>query len=517
MRVAWSYRLPTTRSPLIAHTRYWVPTCQLTTSHRPWPAPYIELITKRSTSSLVFMPAPKKPAWFVETSRRIWPAPSDQIKGAQDFIRECVDAHKRTLIVPHRDVDGLAAGAILHKSLVFLGLDPSLISAHILECGRDIHDESERKAMAAHEPAYIFILDQGSRKSPPVIDAPHKALVIDCYEALDGHFPKGAKYVTSCNSHPIATSAQLTYHICSALNKEVQNRCLWLCAIGTHGDLRSREAPFPSMKRVFDAYTPKELRDAVSLINSPRWIPGYRVLDVWDALTDASSPISLLENRMLRAAQAEATAKIAKHMHTVPVLSGDGKIAVIRINSLAQVHQGIAGLWAKQFKRSRILEVVLVANEGYTPGKVNFACRLAKCAKGRDPPVIVIKVVHSVVNRAPDPTFRWRVGESFVGGHQTAAGGSMPKAEFEEFLEILEVGKSKEPFDRSVAKAEIEEFLELKKKSEETSPIKTEEDSIAKQPRLKNIFRKLGLKPIEPGKKPENTSPIETEGDPDAK
>ncbi|TGJ85861.1 hypothetical protein E0Z10_g2938 [Xylaria hypoxylon] len=381
-----------------------------------------------------------------ESGEAIWPAPRDQIERARNFIRECVTSKKRALIVPDKDADGLSSGAILQKTLMLLGLDPGLISAHLLQKGRNIHDESERKAMAAYEPEFIFILDQGSRRSPPVIDAPHRALVIDHHWALDGDFPEGSEHITACNSPPVATSSLLTYHICWSLHEEVAATCNWLCVMGTHGDLGNTlkwEPPFPDMKVAFKTYTKKALNEAVSLINAPRRTSTYDVPAAWAALTAAVTPADLLKNPMLLAARAEVNAEVERCTHTAPKFSGDAKIAIFRINSAAQVHPVIATRWAGHLQSPK-LEVILVANEGYLPGMVHFSCRIPRSARARDPPVNIIEVLQSIAERAPNPTLRERLGESFARGHKEASGGIVPKAEFEEFLEILEIGKKPE-------------------------------------------------------------------------
>lgn len=88
-------------------------------------------------------------------------------------------ANKKTLIVPDKDADGLSSGSILRRTLILLGLAQEQIETHLLSKGNTIHSEEERRAMAAYAPAYIFVLDQGSRPGPPVIDGDHCALVID--------------------------------------------------------------------------------------------------------------------------------------------------------------------------------------------------------------------------------------------------------------------------------------------------------------------------------------------------
>ncbi|KAK8105514.1 hypothetical protein PG999_008873 [Apiospora kogelbergensis] len=378
-----------------------------------------------------------------EAGEIIWPAPSAQIAIARNFIKDCAAAGKKTLIVPDKDADGLTSGAILQKTLILLGLDPGLISAHLVQKGCNIHLENERTTMASYEPEYVFVLDQGSRKSEPVIDGPHNALVIDHHFALDDDFPRGSEHVTACHSPPVATSALLTYHICFELHEKVATTCDWLCAMGTHGDLGNTlkwEPPFPDMKATFKAYTKKAVNDAVSLINAPRRTSTYDVPGAWQALISAESPKGLLTNPTLLSARAEVNAEVERCTHTAPKFSGDGRIAVFRINSPAQIHPVIATRWAGHLQSPK-LEVILVANEGYLPDMVNFSCRVPRSAKGRETPVNIIEVLKDIANKAPDPSLRERLGESFARGHKEASGGIVPKKEFEELIEILEIGK----------------------------------------------------------------------------
>ncbi|KAI0133019.1 DHH family protein [Xylariales sp. AK1849] len=382
----------------------------------------------------------------------VWPAPREQIDRARSFILECAAAGENTLIVPDKDADGLTSGAIMQKTLVLLGLDPSLISAHLLQKGSNIHEESERVSMAASKPAFIIVLDQGSRKSGPVIDEPHKALVIDHHHALEDDFPEGAEHVTACNSPPVATSSLLTYLICSELHENVGGSCDWLCVMGTHGDLGNTlkwQPPFPDMKATFKTYTKKALNDAVSLINAPRRTATYDVPEAWKSLTSAQSPSDLLKTRSLIAARAEVNAEVERCTHTAPKFSGDAKIAVFRVNSAAQIHPVIATRWAGHLQSPK-LEVILVANDGYLPGMVNFSCRVPRSARARDTPVNIIEILKGVADKAPDPTLRARLGESFARGHKEASGGIVPKAEFEELMDILEIGKK--PIKDSPAK-----------------------------------------------------------------
>lgn len=297
--------------------------------------------------------------------------------------------------------------------------------------------------MAAYKPSYIFVLDQGSLQSPPLIDRPHRAIVIDHHHALENDHPKDAIHITACNCPPVATSSLLTYLICHELHQDVANQCDWLCIMGTHGDLGNTlkwEPPFPDMKAPLKTYTKKAINDAVSLLNAPRRTASYDVPGAWKALIAANSPKELLTNKDLLAARAEVNAEVNRCTHTAPKFSSDGRVAVFRISSAAQIHPVIATRWAGHLSSAK-LEVILVANEGYLPGKVNFSCRVPRSARSRDPPVNIIEILREVADRAVDPTLRERLGESFARGHKEASGGIVPKAEFEELMDILEVGK----------------------------------------------------------------------------
>lgn len=344
--------------------------------------------------------------------------------------------------MPDKDADGLASGAILQRTLLLLGLDPALIAVHLPQKGGNIHEDAERVAMAAHEPAYIFVLDHGARKSRPVIDAPHQALVIDHHYALDDDFPEGAEHVTACNSPPVATSSLLTYHICSALHDDVPKQCDWLCVMGTHGDLGNSfiwEPPFPDMKATFKKYTKKAHNDAVSLINAPRRTAEYDVASAWRALTAADSPRALLDNQVLLDARAAVNAAVRRCTRIAPKFSADKRFAVFRIHSEAQVHPVVATIWAS-YLDSAELEVIMVANEGFMPDRVHFSCRVPRSARARDPPVNLLHALADLVDRSPDPTLRARLGDNFGKGHVQASGGIVPKKEFEELMELLAVG-----------------------------------------------------------------------------
>jgi hypothetical protein len=88
----------------------------------------------------------------------------------------------------------------------------------------------------------------------------------------------------------------------------------------------------------------------------------------------------------------------------------------------------------------------MVANYGYLPGKVNFSCRIAKCARGREPVVNIIESLKAVAGLDTTDLVE-RLGE--------ASGGIVNMAEFEELCALMKVGeKPDKPEGESQKEAE---------------------------------------------------------------
>lgn len=379
------------------------------------------------------------PSKHDELGEVVWPARKDQIERARAIIKECADARMSTVILPDKDADGLSSGSILFHTLTTLGLPADLITVYFPPKGSSVFDDTTKTAITARSPSYIFVLDQGSRKTPPIIDTMHQCLIVDHHFANEGGFPEGAEYVTAHDCPPVATSALLTYNICLPLHPDLSDKISWLAALGTHGDLGSTikwEPPFPDLTATFKQHPKKTINDAVALVNAPRRSAAYNVKDAWDAVVNARGPKSILETKKLHEASSEVRHETERCTHTAPKFSADATIAVLTISSAAQVHPIIATRWAGHLKSNK-LEVVMCANEGYLPGKVNFSCRIAKVARGRegDKKVDIIKTLERIV--VDDQDLRTRLGESFARGHKEASGGIVGKQEWEDLKKLM--------------------------------------------------------------------------------
>lgn len=305
---------------------------------------------------------------------------------------------------------------------------------------------------ATYDPSYLIVLDQGSRAAPPLIDNPTtRSLILDHH--LSNAFPENALVLSACHYPPVATTSLLTYLICAPLHPSATSfeaSCAYLACIGTHGDLGNTLKwlpPFPDLTPTLKQHKKKAVNDAVSLINAPRRTARYDVLSAWSALLASTSPKDLLTNRRLLEARAEISEEVERNTHTPPKFTPDGRIAVLRINTPAQVHPVIATRWAG-YLNSKALEIVMVANSGYLPGMVNFSCRIARCARARaaqegGKEVNIIESLKGVAGLSTDG-LEERLGESFARGHKEASGGIVPVTAFEELMSLLRVGEKLE-------------------------------------------------------------------------
>jgi hypothetical protein len=77
----------------------------------------------------------------------------------------------------------------------------------------------------------------------------------------------------------------------------------------------------------------------------------YDVISAWKALLEAKELKEILNNSRLKEARREINMQVEKHTHARPVFSKDGKVAVLKISTEAQVHPVIATRWVRHLYR----------------------------------------------------------------------------------------------------------------------------------------------------------------------
>ncbi|TKY88413.1 hypothetical protein EX895_002765 [Sporisorium graminicola] len=397
-----------------------------------------------------------------------WPAPPSKLQEATEFLQTCAASppSERILLVPDKDADGLCSGVTMYRTLVHaLGIDPSRIDIHLMTKGSNPSAETQRICMTEYGAKWIIVLDQGSRNGPPLVPgAEHgwgsahpdtvRTMVVDHHWLPEGNpGPQGCLMLNACHHKPVATASLLTWILCRPLWSDeelAQVQIDYVAVLGTMGDLSVNvdwSAPFPDLTPEVRKWTKKRLGSAIALLNAPRRTPDFDVITAWSALLASTSPLTILdpatnENAArLYEARDAVSLETERCTHTPPKFSKDGRVAVLRITSAYQVHPSIATRWTGSLK-SKNLQVVMCANDGYTPGMVNFSCRIAAVAKKRGEEVNIITILNSYA----DQDAEWKrevmeaVGGDAFNGHPQASGGIFPKEHWDKFYELMQVG-----------------------------------------------------------------------------
>lgn len=358
--------------------------------------------------------------------RANWPAPAAEMRAATDFLQSLLDGRielsetRPLVILPDKDADGLCSGQILHRTLEHLGVHSSHIRVHHLSKGTHVASASELDSLRALNPAACVVLDQGSRPGPPLLpDQPTlPVLVIDHHFLKPGETgPQGSLMVNASHSPPIATSSLLTWTICRPLWRDAasaEKRIDWLSLLGTCGDLSVNvewEPPMPDFTAEMKKWSKKRIGTAIALLNAPRRTPEFDVAIAYASLSSAETPLELLDPSSnknaarLYAAREAVAAETERCTHTAPKFAKDGRLAVLFINSPYQIHPSIATRWSGALRGAKNLQVVMCANEGYSPHgtHTHFSCRRAGAALKRGENPNIIAMLHDYAAR--DPTF----------------------------------------------------------------------------------------------------------------
>lgn len=322
-----------------------------------------------------------------------------------DFLA-LLDRGARTVILHDSDADGLTAAVVLQRTLERLGFTD--VERVIPNRERDAWTEANRALVAAREPRALFVLDLGIRGEPLV------GGVRTCF--IDHHRPQGvppgAVAISAYTWDPIPNTSLIVYDLCARV-ADVRDLD-WIAAIGALSDLGER-APFDLLQEVKKRYSMKDLKEATALLNAARRGSEYQPEVAARALLAHASARELVTSdsddvARLRAAREEVQRELATAKMAAPKFSGN--VALIRVRSRCQVHPLIAQIW-----RSRLPKyIVIAANDGYLPGRVNFSMRSAAG----------INLIDFL-----------QANEFEARGHDQATGGSVSPEEFARLLQRL--------------------------------------------------------------------------------
>lgn len=343
------------------------------------------------------------------------PNPTPDIASARAALRLFLDAcgHDERIVCLHdSDADGVTAGVLWQRALERLGYKNLVRLAPDRE--RNAWTESNRKTLSALQPNKLFVLDLGVQPTQ-VLEG-----VLTCF--IDHHRPEGVHrddtLITAYSWQPIPNTSLLIYDLCEGLVE--LSDLEWIAAIGTLSDL-GEKAPFEIIARAKKSYTAKYLKEATALINAPRRSASYNPEAAARALLHHKSPRELVESddsglQVLAAARAEVKRELDGARKAAPKCAGT--VALIQFSSPCQVHPLIAQQWRTRLPKF----IVIAANSGYLPGRVNFSARAGTQFN-------VLEFLQS-----------FDIGEgegSFGHGHDQASGGSLPVERWEKLKALM--------------------------------------------------------------------------------
>jgi hypothetical protein len=193
----------------------------------------------------------------------------------------------------------------------------------------------------------------------------------------------------------------------------------WLAALGAIADLGTA-VPFAGLVGL-EARGGAWSR-AVSLLNAGRRAPQDDALTALRVLEGAANVQDVVAGRVagverLQEYRRAVQAEVDRCSRVPPLALGDA--ALIRFSSAAQVHPIVATRWSNRLSPA----VVIAANDGFIPGRVNFAVRSAS------PADLLLWLRTLPFTPSPDA--------EYANGHPRATGGSLSLDDFKRFTGVL--------------------------------------------------------------------------------
>lgn len=316
-------------------------------------------------------------------------------------------------VLCHSDVDGLAAGAILARTLRQLGHTPLV---EVTGKAESAWSAAVRERLLRQKPQALLVTDLGSREQS-LLDVP--TLLIDHHRP--NGTPPGATLITGYGHEPTPTSGLLAYWCGQAVAPV--DELLWIAAISLLSDIGDH-APFVELEQARQRYKATPLRTATTLLNAPRRTASGDARPALALLLSANGPREIIkgaapEVALLQAAKTEVNRAFAEAKRAAPVFREN--VAMIRIDTPCQIHPLIAQIWRTRLPGYLVMGV----NTGYMPGYVHFSARSARGTS-------VIDFLRAHAPAGAD--------ERYGNGHEQASGGALTYAAWNEFATGLGFG-----------------------------------------------------------------------------
>ena len=343
----------------------------------------------------------------------------------QDHVAHAFNAWAESLpgaplLCGHHDADGLSALALMARAWERrFGERPAMRIV-----GRGENAWTEEFADTLGDLHGLVLLDLGTAENKPT-DAP---LCV-----IDHHVPTSDaddRLVLSGYGQDVVPSTSLiAWWAAKGLIAEDADDLLWLAYVGAMGDMADKG--FEILDAAKKQYKVGKTREVVSLVNGPRRSSSGDASPALEWLLAASSPEDALTGdyparAACERAREEVKAATSEARRAPPKFGSEygSDVAIIRVDTPCQVHPLIAQSWAGRLKPA----ICFAANSEIEPGRVSFSGR----TRGKD-----VDIIQFLADNAPEDADRTRYGN----GHRKAAGGSLPVAQWNAWVDSLGFGE----------------------------------------------------------------------------
>ncbi len=331
---------------------------------------------------------------------------------AREFLT-ALPAGSRVAVAFHGDADGTASAALMLSYFERTGRPATALAPGK---GEDLYTGPFPERLRNSEPSALVVVDQGSRPRPVLPGIP--TLVVDHHDAPPEGVPVEV-YLSGLKEEPVPTTSIMVWRLLAPL-ADLEDRG-WLASVGAMGDLGAN-APFPEVTEAKKRYGARNLTEVVALVNAAKRSANHDTDLSLAALRAADQPADIAQGGVPQTAclaeyREEVQAERARCSKTAPRFAGDW--ALLRFASPCQVHGLVASAWTGRLPR----QIVMAANEGYTPGRVHFSVRTRRPGE-------------NLLDRLR--AFRNATGADELGqGHAQATGGIVSREQFERLLAAI--------------------------------------------------------------------------------
>lgn len=327
-----------------------------------------------------------------------WPASEEALADARDFLTRLKD--RRVVVAPHPSVDGLAAGALMLRALQALGAQ---VMARVPGKGEHAFSPAFQQRLLAAPLDALVVLERGPRQttshsapepesSPGIPGGRSEAGGIAELSSSEGMDVSGAppsvptlivapQAATAGNASTRVLSAQGMEPpvSCSLLTYALVSPCVvpgpleWLAVLGTVAD-QGVDAPIPFLKDALRRAGRTAVTESVSLLNAARKSSRFAAPLALGVLLRAGSATDITRGNVpgvdtLHDCRLEVQREVLRCSKTPPRIASP--VALLLFSSEAQVQSQVAVRWAQRLPE----HIIIAANAGYLPGRVDFAVR----------------------------------------------------------------------------------------------------------------------------------------------